>query len=185
MGFSSGTYYPETAAGNVFIGSTAVAGVAYPISTGTAATFGLWNTSTTKNAVLIRLNVGFTSGTIALGEIGLADVYATQVATGSNISAFTDAVLGTTIRNGIIGGGKASSMRFCPATATVVANTACYWTGASIESASAGTGIFNMSHDFKGTVIVPPGRFVFVCGSVAQTGVFTMSMVWSEIDIDG
>src|SRR3990167_2421373 len=113
MGFSSGKYYPETAAGNVFIGSTAVGGVAFPISTGTAATFGVWNTSTTKNAVLLKLTVGYTSGTIALGEIGLADVYATQVAEASNISAFTVGGGGTTFRNGIIGGGKASSMRFC------------------------------------------------------------------------
>lgn len=184
MAFSSGKYFPEASLGNVFIGSTAAAGVAYPISTGTAATFGLWNTSTTKNAVLLKLNVGYTSGTIALGEIGLADVYATQVATGSNITAFTDGVVGTTIRNGIIGAGKASTMRFTPSAATVVANTACYWTGSSIESATAGLGIFTVSHDFDGQVIVPPGRFVFVCGSVAQTGIFTMSMSWAEVDIN-
>lgn len=133
MPFSSGKYYPEAAQGNVFIGSTAVGGTAFPISTGTAATFGLWNTSPNKVAVLLKLNVGYTSGTIALGEIGIANVYATQVATGSNITAFTDGVVGTTIRNGIIGAGKAPTMRFTPSAATVVGNTAAYWTGESIE----------------------------------------------------
>lgn len=182
MAFSSAKYYPEAAAGNVFILSTAVGGTAFPISTGTAATFGLWNTSVDKNAVLQRLNIGYTSGTIALGVIGLADVYAQQVATGSNITAFTDSVPGTTIRNAIIGAGKASVMRSTPSAATVVANTACYWTGIGIESATAGLGVFSATFDFNGEVIVPPGRFVFVCGSVAQTGLFTMSLSWSEVN---
>lgn len=182
MTTSLGKYYDQAKLGNVFIGSTAVGGTAFPISTGTAATFGLWNTNPNKNAVLLKLNVGYTSGTIALGEIGLTDVAATTVATGSNITAFTDGVLGTTIRNAKIGAGNAPTMRFTPSAATVVANTACYWTGASIESATAGTGIFNVSHDFDGAVIVPYGRFVFVSGSVAQTGLFTMSLVWAEVD---
>ena len=182
MPFSSGKYYPETAKGDVFIGSTAAAGSAYPISTGTAATFGLWNTNPNKVGVLLNLNVGYTSGTIALGEIGIANVYAVQVATGSNITAFTDGVVGTTIRNGIIGSGKAPTMRFTPSAATVVASTACYWTGSSIESATAGLGIFTVNHDFNGQVIVPYGQFVFVCGSIAQTGLFTMSLSWAEVD---
>ena len=184
INYSSGKYYPETAAGNVFILSTAVGGVAAPISTGTAATFGVWNTSTTKNAVLLRLNIGFTSGTIALGEWGLADVYANQVATGSNITAFTDSVVGTTLRNGIIGSGAASTMRSCPATATVVGNTACYWMGGAHEGATGVGPVSSFSHDFDGLVVVPPGRFVFVCGSIAQTGLFTMSLAWAEVDIN-
>jgi hypothetical protein len=176
-------YYEDAYLGRVFIGSTAVAGTAFPISTGTAATFGLWNTNPGKLAVLLRLNIGYTSGTIALGEIGLANVSATAVATGSNITAFTDGVLGTTIRNARISQGDASGMRFTPSAATVVGNTACYWTGSSIESATEGLGIFTMSHDFDGAVIVPYGQFLFVCGSVAQTALFTMSLVWAEVDV--
>ena len=183
MSTSLGQYYDKAKLGNVFIGSTAVGGTAFPISTGTAATFGLWNTDPSKVAVLLRLTAGVTSGTIALGEIGLANVQATQVATGSNITAFTDGVIGTTVRNSIIGAGGSSTMRFTPSAATVVANTACYWTGASIESATAGLGIFNVFHDFQGAVIVPYGQFVFVCGSVAQTALFTMSLVWAEVPI--
>ena len=183
MPFSSGKYFPETAAGNVFHGHTAAAGTTLPLATGTAATFGLWNTSTTKNAVLLKLNISFTSGTIALGQFGLVDVYAVQVATGSNITAFTDGVVGTTIRNGIVGGGKSSSMRFTPSAATVVANTAFYWTGMGHEGATGVGPAHVMSHDFDGLVIVPPGRFVFVCGSVAQTALFAISLIWAEIDI--
>lgn len=175
-------FYEDANLGRVFIGSTAVGGTAFPISTGTAATFGLWNTAPNKLAVLLRLNVGFTSGTIALGEVGLANVAATTVATGSNITAFTDGVLGTTIRNAKIGQGEASSMRFTPSAATVVANTACYWIGSTHEGATGVGPACTISHDFDGAVIVPYGQFVFVCGSVAQTGLFTMSLVWAEVD---
>lgn len=183
LSFSNGKYYSENSSGNSFILSTAVAGVAAPISTGTAATFGLWNTSTTKNAVLQKLNIGFTSGTIALGEWGLANTYATSVNASSNITAFTDAVLGTTLRNVIVGGGNVTSMRATPSTATVVASTACYWLGGSHEGATGVGPVSNFSYDFDGTMIVPPGQFVWVVGSIAQTGIFTMSLVWSEVNI--
>ncbi len=182
--YSSGTYYPDTASGNVFIGSTAVAGTTFPLSTGTAMTFGLWNTSTTKNAVLLRFTAGFTSGTIALGEVGLTNIQGGySVATSGNITAFTDGVVGTTIRNGIIGGGNASAMRFTPSAATVVAGTACYWMGASQTSATGAQPATLIDHDFKGHVIVPPGMAVFVVGSIAQTALYTMSLVWAEVNL--
>ena len=179
-----GQFYSPALAGNVFIGSTAVGGTAFPISSGTAATFGLWNTNPNANAVLINLAGGYTSGTIALGTIGLANVYATTVATGSNITAFTDGVVGTTIRNAKIGAGLSPTMRFTPSAATVVANTAAVWTGPSIESATAGLGLFDFNIDLtKYGLIVPYGQFLFVCGSVAQTGLFTMSLTWAEVPV--
>lgn len=184
MAFSSGKYFPEASAGNVFIGSTAVAGTSTPLSTGTAMTFGLWNVSTTKNAVLLKFNAGFTSGTIALGEFGLTNIAGgAQVATGGNITAFTDGVIGTTIRNGIIGAGNSSVMRFTPSAATVVAGTACYWMGAAHEGATGVGPGAQITHDFDGQLIVPPGQAVFVVGSIAQTGLFTMSLSWAEVNI--
>ncbi len=179
MAYSSGKYYPDVKAGNVFIGSTAAAGVAFPISTGTAVTFGLWNTSSNKNAVLHRLTAGYTSGTIALGTIGLANQYVGfATATAAPLSAFTDG----TPKNALVGSGGASSMRFTPSAATLSAGgTALWWGGRSIESASAGTGIFNADWDLDGSIIVPPGNLVFVCGSVAQTALFSMSLTWSEV----
>lgn len=179
MATSSGRYFPDSAAGNIFVGATAAAGVAFPISTGTAVTFGLWNTSSNKNAVLIDLDVGVTSGTIALGVLGIANQYCGfALATAAPLSAFTDG----TPKNGLVGNGQASSMRFTPSTATLTAGGTAYkWLGKSIESATAGLGIFDGHYEFNGKVIVPPGQLVFVCGSVAQTALFTMSMSWAEI----
>lgn len=175
---SSGRYYPETKDGNVFIGSTAAAGVAFPISTGTAVTFGLWNTSPTKNAVLMKLDIGYTSGTIALGTIGIANQYVSFATyTGGPLTAATAG----TAKNAFLGNGANSSMTFIPATATLTAGgTALQWLGKSSESATAGTGVFNANYDFSGDIIVAPGNIVFVCGSVAQTALFSMSLTWAE-----
>lgn len=180
MAFSGGAYYAEVAKGRVFIGSTAAAGTAFPISTGTAVTFGLWNTSTTKAAVLLNCTVGYTSGTIALGTIGLANQYcAFAIGTAAPLSAFTDG----TPKNALTGSGNASAMRFTPSAATLTTGgTALYWFGRGIESATAGLGIFTVNEDFNGKIIVTPGQLVFLCGSVAQTGLFTCSLTWSEID---
>lgn len=181
MAFSSGKYFPEASQGNVFIGSTAAAGTAFPISTGTAVTFGLWNTSSAKNAVLLGLDVGYTSGTIALGTLGIANQYCGfAIGTAAPLSAFTDG----TPKNALVGAGKASAMRFTPSAATLTAGgTALMWLGKGIESATAGLGVFDGHYEFDGKIIVPPGQLVFVCGSVAQTGLFSMSLTWAEIDV--
>lgn len=181
MAFSSGKYYPETSAGRTFIGSTAAAGTAFPISTGTAVTFGLWNTSSTKNAVLLGFEAGYTSGTIAIGEFGICNQYCGfATGTAAPLSAFTAG----TPKNGLVGAGNASAMSFTPSAATLTAGgTALLWMGGSNEIATAAPGVSVMHYDFDGKVIVPPGQLVFVGGSVAQTGLFTMSLIWAEIDI--
>ena len=182
MAFSSGKYYPEIAAGKVFIGSTAAAGTTVPLATGTAMTFGLWNTNPNKNAVLLRFTGGFTSGTIALGVFGLVRIYgAFAVATGNNITAFTDGVFGTTIHSGVIGEGSGSTMRFTPSAATVVGNVAALWLNAGHEGATGVGPSTGIDYDFDG-VIVAPGNAVFIAGSIAQTALFSMSLMWAEID---
>lgn len=179
MAYSSAKYYPDVVSGRVFIGSTAAAGTALPISTGTAVTFGLWNTSSNKNAVLMRATIGFTSGTIALGEFGIANHYCGfAIGTAAPLSAFTAG----TPKNALVGNGNASSMQFTPSAATLTAGgTALLWFGKSIESATAGTGIYAADYDFDGSVVVPPGNLVFLCGSVAQTGLFSCSLMWAEV----
>jgi hypothetical protein len=179
MAYSSSQYYADVLAGRVFIGSTAVGGTAFPISTGTAVTFGLWNTSSDKNAVIMELTVGFTSGTIALGEVGIANQYCGfATATAAPLSAFTDG----TPKNALVGSGAASSMRFTPSAATLSAGgTALWWSGASFTSATGAQPVSNIRAIINGSIIVPPGSLIFVCGSVAQTALCTMSLTWAEV----
>ncbi|MDB6036009.1 MAG: hypothetical protein JWM16_6347 [Verrucomicrobiales bacterium] len=179
MATMSSRYFSDVRSGNVFIGSTAAAGTALPISTGTAVTFGLWNTSTAYDAVLIDIDIGYTSGTIAIGEFGIANQYCGfAIATAAPLSTFTDG----TPKNAYLGLGNASAMRFTPSAATLTAGgTAAKWLGGSNEIATASPGVSNMHYEFNGKLIVPPGQLVFLCGSVAQTGLFTASMTWAEV----
>src|SRR4051812_34344051 len=117
MAVSSGKYYSDTKQGNCFSGTNVAAGTAFPLSTATAMTFGVWNVSNTKNVVLQTFNSSFTSGTLALGEIGLTIVSAGS-GLGTPISAFTDGTFGTTIRNNLFGSGGGPLARFTPTAAT-------------------------------------------------------------------
>ena len=178
---SLGKYYEQTKLGKVFIGSTAAAGVALPVETGTAVTFGLWNTTVNKAAVPLWIAMAYVSGTITVGGFAIANQnvgYAT--ATAAPLSAFTDA----TPKNALLGYGAASAMRFTGSTATLSAGgTRCYLLGAAHEIATAGPGVSIINHDFDGRLIVMPGQLIFPCYSIAQTGVFSISMAWAEVDL--
>ena len=183
MPISGGKYAAEVLKGRVQILSTAAAGVTLPISTGTGITFGVWNTSPNMYAIPLWARGGYTSGTIALGTFGWANQaagYAT--AAGGPITAWTDAVVGTTLKNALIGGGNQPTMKYTPSAGTLTAGgTAALWTGPSIESATAGTGLFPLSVDFDGEVIIAPGQVFFACCSVAQTASFSLSLAVAEV----
>ncbi len=185
---SSGKYYPETEAGNVFIGSTIVGGKAIMLSTATSVTnVMLWNSSVTKNAVLLKATIGFTSGTLAVGEFGLGGAVGLGAVegTGNPMAAFTDGVAETDFKNAKMGGGQSSVMRFsvgATASTLTTASTALVWFGASLEDASA-ISLPVVSYDFDGTVIVTPGSAVFFVGSIAQTALCTCSLTWAEVTI--
>jgi hypothetical protein len=182
MAKAAGKYYSDVAAGNVFLATTAAAGVALPLATATAATVMLWNTSTTKNAVLMNLNIGYTSGTIAIGQFGLSSFQAGfNIATGAPITAITKA----TPINALVGSGKSSAMTMANVTATVAATTMLplWWSGFSNEIATAMPGITLCHTDFDGSIIVTPGQAVVVVGSVAQTGLFSVTLSWAEVDV--
>ena len=130
--------------------------------------------------MLLTLDIGYTSGTIALGSLGIANQYCGfALATAAPLSVFTDC----TPKNALLGSGNASSMRFTPSAATLTAGgTAVKFIGKGIESATAGLGVFDGHYDFDGSIIVTPGQLVFVCSSIAQTGLFSLSLMWAEID---
>jgi hypothetical protein len=182
MALSAGKYFSSVLAGRVFIGSTAAAGVTLPISTGTAVTFGIWNNNPGVLAVPLWYTMGYTSGTYGDGTIGFANQ-----SVGYNINAssgFSAATLGTP-KNAYLGGGAASAISFIPATATLVAGGTAIFLGGihmddtSVSAMGNGPGRF----DFDGSIVVPPGQAFFACSSVAQAGVFSMSLAWEEIPL--
>jgi hypothetical protein len=180
MARCSAKYYPEVKAGKVFIGATAAAGVAFPAAGGTAMTFGLWNTSTNKDAVLLSLASSYVSGTITVAGFGFTMIpnAGLAIATGGPISAFT-AVAPT---NALLNSGNNSSMQFANSAATIVAGTRFMFLGSGHEIATAGPGISNTVLDLDGKLILTPGTAAFVTCTIAQTGVFATSLTWAEVD---
>lgn len=178
-GFSAGKYYSEVALGRTFIGSTAAAGVAVPVETGTAVTFGLWNTSNSKYAVPLWIAMAYLSGTITIGGFGLANqACGFAVGTAAPLSAWTDA----TPKNALLGSGNASGMRFTGSTGTLTAGgTRCYLLPFGQQIATAGPGVSVMGHDFEGRLVVPPGQMIFVTENIVTTALYNITMAWSEV----
>lgn len=179
LNFSNARYYPDVAGGGVFVGSTAAAGVATPAAGGTAMTFGLWNTATNRNAVLLGFAAQYVSGTITVAGFTFSIVPQAgfAIATGGPISAFTAG----TPTNALVGSGAASAMSFTPSAATIVAPTRFAFIGTGHEIATAGPGMNNGFVDLGGSMVITPGSAVFVTSTIAQTGVFALTLIWNEI----
>lgn len=181
MPSSLGKYYDQTALGRVFIGNTAAAGVALPVETGTAVTFGLWNTSTTMKAIPLWMSISYVSGTITVGGFVISNQSCGfALGTAAPLSVFTAA----TPKNALLGSGNASTMSFTASAGTLTAGgTRCYSLGLTHEIATAGPGVAAGGHDFDGRLIVMPGQLIFPSFSIAQTGVFSISMAWAEVPL--
>jgi hypothetical protein len=168
-------------AGNMFIGSTAAAGVVIPAYNATGQVFGLWNpagSGYTLVPVCITIGVA-TVGTPAVSDFSLSILTNAggQVATGSPITAFTAA----TPVNARLGSGKVSQAKFTASAATMTAPAHLMSIGASQESATPGTGIFNIRFPFDGSLAIDPGTYVGVGGSIAIGQTAAVTLVWYEI----
>lgn len=181
MAVSAGKYFNEVMLGRVFIGSTAAAGVAVPVETGTAVTFGVWNTSSKVNVVPLWIAMSYLSGTITIGGFGLSNQAAgVAIGTAAPLSAFT----GATPKNALLGAGNASQVSFTGSAATLTAGgTRCYSFGFSQQIATAGPGISNMVHDFDGKLVVPPQQLIFVTENIVTTALYNITMAWSEVPV--
>jgi hypothetical protein len=185
MPASFGKYYDAIDQGKTYILSTAAAGTALPVVTGTAGTFALWNTTGATKAVLQRLTIGYTSGTLGVGEFVLGSLTspAFQIATGSVITAFADATPGQTVKNAKLGAGNQPSMKVCAAATTTFAASSAYpWYYLGVSSVGTAAGFYSAIVDLDGLVVMP-GQLVFLGGSVAQAGLVSVSMMFAEVPL--
>ena len=179
MPASLGKYYDQVALGRVFIGNTAAAGVAVPVETGTAVTFGVWNTSDKVNIVPLWISLAYVTGTITIGGFVMVNQYCGfALGTAAPLSAFTTG----TPKNALIGAGNASAVSFTPSAATLTAGgTRIYSLGFGQQIATAGPGFGQSSHDFDGKLIVPPGNLLFLGETIVTTATYSVSMAWAEV----
>lgn len=181
-----GKYYYQTRAGNVFIGSTAAAGVVPPIYSNTAQTFALWNpTGSGKNLSLISLRLGIVTVGVVTSDFCMG--YQTGAgsaigAVGAPISAFT-AVAPV---SALIGGGNTSVAKFAPAAVTTVAPSflrTCGISSCMATSPTAANAFWQLGEDYDGSLIVPPGVVIFVANNIAGVATWNITLTWEEAAI--
>jgi hypothetical protein len=180
-----GKYYTQAYRGNVYIGSTAAAGVVPPIYNNTAQTFAIWNpTGSGKNIVPIKLSVGL----VTVGVVTASHCWSyvanagAQVATGGTISA------GTFVApvNALLGSGATSVSKFAPATITTVAPSYLRPVGISSFMATtptAANSFWQLTEYYDGDLIVPPGTAIFLASNIAGVATYAQSLAWEEVPI--
>jgi hypothetical protein len=177
-----GKWYTQAVNGNVFHGSTLVAGTIIPISTATAATFALYNPlGSGVNLELIAYELGISVVTVIATPIGLG--FSSSV--GGAVAVPTSPT-SLTVRNGLLGAGKAPQAQLY-SVATVVATTyfkTLFNFTATNATAGNGLGPASYKYDFDGTLLMPPGTLIQTCGLVApSTSASTQGFTWAEIPI--
>lgn len=169
-------------AGRCFIGSTAAAGVAIPLTTATSQVFGIYNPpGSAVDIVLNKLSLGIaTLGTNIVSAINWSFLSNVQsVATGQPITAFTN----TTVQNARLGNGLASKARFTGSAATTVAATHLMSVGMTSTTGTPTNSNAVMVFDHNASLIVAQGTAVFLVGSVAPGSTYQVSLSWAEVPV--
>ncbi len=169
--FQPGYLPAQMIAGNVYHASTTFAGVTIPIYSTTAShTFALWNPLGSGILVVpLKLMVGYSSATTpALSTLGLGVIAnaGAAAATGAAIPTFTAA----TVYNGRLGMTKTGKALFALAATSTSAATFAYELGLSQESATPGTGMVKLVHEFDGAFGIEPSTFVTLVGAPLAPG---------------
>lgn len=183
-----GKHHTSAYRGNVFFGTSAVAGTAIPINTTTSATFMLWNASTDRLVIPIAYYAGFSSGTGIAGAIGYqllsnAGTGAVGVTT-TNVTAFTD----ITPQCGYIGKASAHA-RFATAATIVTTSNITFLRSSGLSQGAPITSTASywvlQDNTFDGTLILPPGFAIYTVANAAIASVTMQSIVWEEVSLTG
>ena len=180
--------YEANKAGRLYVASNVAAGNVLPIFSNTAQESGLWNPAGSGVlAVLTSVAFDYVSTTGAAGGYVLAAVVlaGAAVATGGNISAFTDATANATMWSGRVGDFANPKTRFAQGAATVVAPVIYRHLGYNqlvVTAADTTTVPWRADFDFRGDIIIPPNAALFVAGNIATLMISAVSMTWVEED---
>ncbi len=170
-----GKYYQLAKAGQIFVGSTGIAGIAVAIATTTAPLFILKNPAGSgKNIVMLKAAYGYISGTV----IASAHHYSSCTAAGATLTAVSP-------QNALVGSAVASISQFAPAATNTVSGATVYRhngisNGAPITSS---TSYYYLSETFDGDFIIPPGQCAFPSNDPVSGGTYGITWVWAEMPV--
>lgn len=181
-----GKYYEQCARGNVYIGSTAIAGLALPIYSATAQLFMIWNPlGSLKNVSIIKVAIARVSGTGSADHLmwGGCLVAGADAAANNPITAYTKAYP----INALIGAGMNSVVKFANTTATALAAPTIVAELGISNSVYDGTGAtvppFPLIVNYDGDLVIGPGAALFLCNDTAASTVWGASVTWEEVPV--
>lgn len=181
-----GKYYEQTSRGGLFLGVSAVGGIALIVPATTGGHPTLWNPAGSgANLSLVRLALSYVSGINAPTAIEWARTLSagSQIGTAAPISTFTD-VIPTSC---LVGGPGVAKARWAPTVNTfAVAPPFLMPTGIALDTmAAASTNApFAVVIDYDGTLVMAPGTAISLCAQAATTtALFQVAVMWEEIAI--
>jgi hypothetical protein len=172
-----GKYFEVAKRGQLFIGSTLIAGVALPVNAATLVSkFTLWNPAGSGYDVeLVEFAIGFTSATEVIGGIclGLQTKVSTSGGNPGTLTALTPVA-------GYAGGsGSNKAALYSAATLTNAAVLPVYALGMNFSATSGPTSGAN-SYVFDGKIVLPPDTIATFVTNIAAETAATCSLSWAE-----
>lgn len=180
-----GKYYELAYNGNVFIGSTAVAGVVPPIYNNTTQQYCIFNPlGSGVNIVPLKVSLGLVTVGVVTDHFcwGYLLNCGAAIATGAKITA------GSTVTpvNANLGGAnaKTSQSLFLPASITCTAPS--YLRNMGVTSFEATTptaanSFWQLTEYYDGDLIVAPGTAVFISNNIAGVATWDIAVTWAEV----
>lgn len=172
--------------GRIFTGNIAAAGVVLPIYSNNTQQVGLWNPGGSDiDIVLLRIAMTYVDTTGAAGGyvLGRLKNLGAAVATGTNITAFTETAALADYPNG----SYSSQAKFGQgSTITVVGSAVELYRHLGLNqtvltAATTGSPQWQTEFKFDGDVVLTPGTAVFLAGNIATLSKWTGSVTWAEI----
>ncbi len=169
----NGKYYEAARNGLVFTSGTLVGGVAMVSYGSTAAAFVLYNPSTSNRKLhVIKTKVGYVSGTQTPGFFCYSISSANQA-----VPTGTAAV----VANNLIGGVASTATPLYSATVTAMTYFEPMGVSVNALTASAIVTPWSCVDDVDGRIVLTPGSWLNLAGSVAAFGTYAVSMTWIEL----
>ena len=174
----NGRYYEAAYRGNVFwAGALVTAPVIFSTAAGSGGPF-IWNQSLTKNLVLLKMTcaiavVSTVAGALGIG-LGTSTAPSSITVPDACFAANNPGVLLTGTTNAVVGRiatPSAAAVNFFPVFSI---NTGALTVAAGLQ----------MTYEFDGGIIVPPGSFATICSSATlSTLQAKLGLCWMEVPI--
>lgn len=167
-------WYNASLRGNVFLGSTLIAGTVIPVNAvNVVSTCTLWNPpGSGKNFEPIEYAIGIDSATEVVN--GLVTGFQSGLATaGGTLTARTGASL-------FLGGGLTPQGVFYSAATLVNAAVLTPLLGMGMNVVATSASTLTGSYKYEGKIVMPPGSLITILSTVAAMTAAFQSLTWAE-----